>query len=173
MEDVPNSQFIENKISLVIGALLIAIIHTLFNLGLLVFMFNAIKKLHKDLSRIYLLLGAFGAILLAIGAVFLLLPLGFSETMLTSEKYDRSTLEMIIRLSAVGNTYAYHLGMILWSLGGLCLCPVLYLSKSLPLIFSIWGFIVYLIFVGGCVLVLFGGAYGVIFSVPGGLFELG
>jgi hypothetical protein len=45
METLHNSQLepfqvIENKAVLVIGAILIAIIHTLFNIGLLIIMFN-------------------------------------------------------------------------------------------------------------------------------------
>ena len=84
MEDLQNSiiqpiQVIENKVSLVIGAILIAIFHTLFNLGLVVVMFNVLKSTNRSLSIIYLILGSFGTMLLAFGAVFMLLPVTISD----------------------------------------------------------------------------------------------
>src|SRR5690554_2822337 len=89
MEDLQNSQIqpiqvIENKVSLVIGAIIIAIFHTLFNLGLVVIMYNVLKSINKSLSIIYLILGSFGTLLLALGTVFLLLPVTISETLVLS-----------------------------------------------------------------------------------------
>lgn len=178
MEDLQNSQIqpiqvIENKVRLVIGAILIAIFHTLFNLGLLVVMFNVLKSINKILSIIYLILGSFGTILLTLGAVFLLLPVTISETLVLSTEYDHSFFEMILSLSSGGNFYSYQIGMILWGIGGLFFCSLLYQSKSVPVIFPIWGSIGYIIFIAGCGLELFGVPYGVQFSAPGGLFEIG
>jgi hypothetical protein len=167
-------QVIENKVSLVVGAILIAIFHTLFNLGLVVIMFNILKSINKSLSIIYLILSSFGTLLLALGAVFLLLPVTTSETLvLLSTEYDHSVFEMILSLSSGGNFYSYQIGMILWGIGGLFFCNLLYRSKYVPVIFPIWGSFGYLIFIAGCGLELFGVPYGVQFSAPGGLFEIG
>lgn len=180
MGDLQNSQIqpfqvIENKVSLVVGAILIAIFHTLFNLGLVVVMFNILKSINKSLSIIYLILSSFGTLLLALGAVFLLLPVTTSETLvLLSTEYDHSVFEMILSLSSGGNFYSYQIGMILWGIGGLFFCNLLYRSKYVPVIFPIWGSFGYLIFIAGCGLELFGvPPYGVQFSAPGGLFEIG
>lgn len=179
MGDLQNSQIqpfqvIENKVSLVVGAILIAIFHTLFNLGLVVVMFNILKSINKSLSIIYLILSSFGTLLLALGAVFLLLPVTTSETLvLLSTEYDHSVFEMILSLSSGGNFYSYQIGMILWGIGGLFFCNLLYRSKYVPVIFPIWGSFGYLIFIAGCGLELFGVPYGVQFSAPGGLFEIG
>jgi hypothetical protein len=179
MGDLQNSQIqpfqvIENKVSLVVGAILIAIFHTLFNLGLVVIMFNILKSINKSLSIIYLILSSFGTLLLALGAVFLLLPVTTSETLvLLSTEYDHSVFEMILSLSSGGNFYSYQIGMILWGIGGLFFCNLLYRSKYVPVIFPIWGSFGYLIFIAGCGLELFGVPYGVQFSAPGGLFEIG
>jgi hypothetical protein len=167
MGDLQNSQIqpfqvIENKVSLVVGAILIAIFHTLFNLGLVVIMFNILKSINKSLSIIYLILSSFGTLLLALGAVFLLLPVTTSETLvLLSTEYDHSVFEMILSLSSGGNFYSYQIGMILWGIGGLFFCNLLYRSKYVPVIFPIWGSFGYLIFIAGCGLELFGVPYGV------------
>lgn len=95
MEDLQKNQIqpfqvIENRLSIVVGAVLIAIFHTLFNLGLVVIMFNVLKSINKSLSIIYLILGSFGTLLLALGAVFLLLPVTISETLALTTAYDQS-----------------------------------------------------------------------------------
>ena len=81
--------------------------------------------------------------------------------------------EMILSLSSGGNFYSYQIGMILWGIGGLFFCILLYHSKYVPVMFPIWGSFGYLIFIAGCGLELFGVPYGVQFSAPGGLFEIG
>lgn len=177
METLQNSplqpyQVIENKVNFVIGAILIAIIHTLFNLGLVIIMYSVLKSISKSLSIAYLVLGSFGTLLLALGAVFLLLPIPISETFTQTNHFDASSFSMILSLSSGGNFYSYQLGMILWGCGGLILCHLLHQSKLVPVLFPLWGFLGYLIFIIGCGLGLFGMSYGVPLSIPGGLFEI-
>jgi hypothetical protein len=178
METLHNSQLqpfqvIENKTGLIIGAILIAIIHTLFNIGLLIIMFNVLKSINKSLSIFYLVLGSFGTLLLALGAVFLLLPISISETLVQTNQYDSSLFSMILNISTKINFYSYQLGMILWGCGGLIFCNLLYTSKLVPVLFPVYGYFGYLIFIVGCGLELFGQPYGVLLSIPGGLFEFG
>jgi hypothetical protein len=178
METLHNSQLepfqvIENKAVLVIGAILIAIIHTLFNIGLLIIMFNVLKSINKSLSIFYLVLGSFGTLLLALGAVFLLLPISISETIVQTNQYNSSLFSMVLKISTNVNFYSYQLGMILWGFGGLIFCNLLYKSKLVPILFPVYGYVGYLIFIVGCGLELFGQPYGVQLSVPGGLFEFG
>jgi hypothetical protein len=178
METLHNSQLqpfqvIENKAGLVIGAILIAIIHTLFNIGLLIIMFNVLKSINKSLSIFYLVLGSFGTLLLALGAVFLLLPIPISKTIVQTNQYDSSLFSMVLNISTNVNFYSYQLGMILWGCGGLIFCNLLFKSKLVPVLFPICGYLGYLIFIIGCGLELFGQPYGVQLSAPGGLFEFG
>jgi len=177
METLQNSQLqpfqvVENKFSLVTGAILIGIIHTLFNLGLLTIMFNALKSINISLSIMYLILGSIGTFLLALGAVSLLLPISISETIVQTNHYDESFFTMVLRLSSSGNFYSYQLGMILWGFGGLFFCFLLYKSKLVPVFFPRVGYFGYIIFIIGCILELFGKPYGVMLSIPGGLFEI-
>lgn len=153
---------VENKTALIIGALLIAILHTLFNLALLIVMFNVLKSINQSLSIGYLVLGSFATLMLAIGVIFLM----------QTDQYDASLSSMVLDLSSRGNFYAYQLGMILWGCGGLVFCNLLYKSRLVPILFPLWGFWGYLIFIVGCGLELFGKPYGVMLSIPGGLFEI-
>lgn len=178
MESLHNSQLqplqvIENKAGLVIGAILITIIHTLLNIGLLIIMFNVLKSINNSLSIIYFVLGSFGTLLLALGAVFLLLPISISETIVQTNQYDSSLFSMVLNISANVKFYSYQLGMILWGCGGLIFCNLLYKSKLVPVLFPVYGYLGYLIFIVGCGLELFGQPYGVLLSIPGGLFEFG
>jgi hypothetical protein len=165
-------QVVESKISLIIGAILIGIIHTLCNLGLLLIMFNTLIKINTNLSIMYLILGSIGTFLLALGAVFLLLPISLSETLVQSNHFDKSLFTMILKLSSSGNFYTYQFGMIFWGLGGLLFCYLIYKSQMVPILFPISGCMGYFVFLIGCFLELLGFPYGVIFSLPGGVFEV-
>lgn len=167
----PN-EVIENKVSLVIGTILIAILHTIFNLGLLIVMFNALKSVSQRLSIAYLVFGSLATFMLALGAVFLLLPISISETFMQTSNLEAFDFSLILNLSLSGNFYSYQLGMIIWGCGGLIFCYLLHKSKLVPVLFPIWGSLGYLIFIVGCLLELFGKPYGVMLSIPGGFFEI-
>jgi hypothetical protein len=66
------------------------------------------------------------------------------------------------------------MGMALWSLGGLMFVLILYKSKLIPRLMSIWGLIGYIILLSGSISELFGHNEIIdIFSViPGGIFEI-
>ena len=49
---------------------------------------------------------------------------------------------------------------------------VLYKSKLVPRLLSVWGIIGYIIFVSSTIFELFGVPIGVLLSIPGGLFEI-
>jgi len=168
-----STDILENKVHLVTGAILMAVVHTLFNLGLISVMFGVLKSTSQRLSVIYLVLGSFGTLMLALGAVFLLLPLAISETIGHSEGYwDTSSFSLLLNLSSSANFYSYQLGMIFWGCGGLVFCYLLQKSELVPVVFPIWGYIGYSVFIAGCFSELFGIPYGVVLSLPGGLFEI-
>lgn len=177
MEGVQNTrltpmQVIGEKMNLMKGGFLIVIIHTLSNLGLLVIMFNTLKSVNQNLSFIYLLSSAFATLMLALGALFLLLPIPLGEMIVQSNYLDTASFPSIIKLSSRTNFYLYQFGMILWACGGLILCHLLKKERLVPMLFPIVGYFGYLIFIVGCFLELSGITFGIIFSVPGGLFEI-
>lgn len=177
MEALQNSQLspiqiIDEKMKLMMGAFFIVIFHTLFNFVLLVIMFNTLKLTSPNLSFIYLLSSAFSTLILAFGALFLLLPIPVGEAIIQSKDLDTTIFSSAINLFSRINSYLYQFGMILWGCGGLILCYLLQKERLVPVLFPIAGYFGYLIFIIGCILELSGMTFGIIFSVPGGLFEI-
>jgi hypothetical protein len=68
--------------------------------------------------------------------------------------------------------FSYQLGMVLWSLGGLLFCAILYRSKLVPRIMSVAGVVGYGVFMAGSILELYGVNLSLLHTLPGGLFEI-
>src|SRR5215207_11097924 len=54
------------------------------------------------------------------------------------------------------NYFSYQIGMVIWSLGGLMFCSILYQSKLIPRLMSVWGVVGYIVFISGSILQIFG-----------------
>jgi len=160
------------KANLITGAVLIIIIHTLFNFGLLIIMFNILKQVSRNFSLIYLLLGVFATLMLSFGALFLLLTIPMGETINQANHLNTFSFSSVRHLASRVQFYCYQFGMILWACGGLFLCYLLQQKKMVPVLFPLMGYIGYLIFIMGCILELYGKSFGIIISLPGGLFEV-
>ncbi len=67
-----------NKVQLIIGVILMALVHTIVNIGLPVLMVPILKRFNKILSYGYLSAGITATVILIVGSIFLLLyiPLG-------------------------------------------------------------------------------------------------
>jgi hypothetical protein len=161
-----------NRTAIVFGVCLIALIHTIVNIGLPVIMLPILKPYNKTLTYGYLCAAITATILLAVGAIFLLLFVPLSENYIKLSASNTSNFETIGILLKKGGFYSYQIGMAIWGFGGLLLCYLLYISNLVPRLFSIWGFVGYTIFIAGTILELFGYELGVLLSIPGGLFEI-
>jgi Domain of unknown function (DUF4386) len=161
-----------HKVQMISGAVLIVLFHTLFNTGLAVAMHSVLQPQSKPLANAYLSAALVSTILLAFGAVFLLLLLPLSEEFVKAGAPSGSYFQALSLLCQKGNFFAYQIGMAIWGMGGLVLCFLLYQSLIVPRFLSIWGFLGYMIFIAGTLAELFGNAVGVMLSIPGGLFEI-
>ncbi len=161
-----------NKSTLIIGAILMALVHTFLNIGLAVIMFRTLKQYNGFLAFGYLSAAISATVILIFGAIFLFLLVPLSDEFVKAIPNDIHNLQSVYLLFKKGNFFAYQLGMAIWGLGGLMLCYLLYLSKLVPRPIAIWGFIGYIIFIAGTILELFGNKLGLIFDIPGGLFEI-
>ena len=161
-----------NKSILIIGAILMALIHTFLNIGLAVIMFKILKQYNGYMAFGYLSAAISATVMLIFGAVFLFLLVPLSEEFIKAAPTDLQYFQSLYLLLKKGNFFAYQLGMAIWGLGGLMLCYLLYLSKLVPKAIAIWGFIGYIVFIAGTILELFGNRLGLIFDIPGGLFEI-
>lgn len=161
-----------NQFQIVVGAILIAIMHTLFNAGLVIIMFRILKNYNNYLAYAYFSTAIMGTLMLAIGAIFLLLLIPLSDAFVKAEGADMPFFQILTTISTKGNFFAYQLGMALWGIGGLILCYLLYKSKIIPRFMPVWGFFGYLVFIAGTISALFGFSVGVYLNIPGGLFEV-
>lgn len=161
-----------NKLSIIIGVILMALIHTIVNIGLPVIMVPILKQYNKTLSFGYLSAGIAATVTLIIGAIFILMLVPLSSEYISADNANSAHYETISMLLKKGNFYAYQIGMAIWGLGGLMFCYLLLKSKLVPKVLAVWGTIGYLIFIAGTVLELFGYNVGVMLALPGGLFEI-
>lgn len=160
-----------NKTKLMTGVILMAIVHTFFNVGLTVLMFPLLKPLNRFLAYGYFCAWIAATFSLIVGATFLALLVPLSEASLASGP-DAHYFETLALLLKQGGFYGYQLGMTLWGIGGLLLCYVLFISRLVPRLLSVWGLLGYGIFITGTISELYGFEIGVMLSIPGGLFEI-
>ncbi|RLD28730.1 MAG: hypothetical protein DRI73_11400 [Bacteroidetes bacterium] len=161
-----------NKTRIIIGAILMAILHTFTNIAMPVLILPILKKYNKYLSYGYLSAAIAATVTLVVGAIFLLLLLPLSDEYLKASSVLVPNLDIMAIILKKGGYFSYQLGMALWSLGGFMFCMILYQSKLVPRLLSIWGFAGYVIFISGTILELFGYNIGVLLSLPAGLFEI-
>ena len=107
---------------------------------------------------------------LAITLLLLLLPL--SDAYMRSGSAVAGQAETMAILLREANYYSYNFGMVIWSLGGLMFCFILYRYKLIPRLMSVWGIVGYAVFLSGCILAIFGLDFGLIHTAPGALFEV-
>jgi hypothetical protein len=161
-----------NKTQLIIGVILMALIHTIVNIGLPVLMVPILKPYNKFLSYGYLSAGIAATVTLIIGAIFSMLLVPLSSMYVNADSADLLHYETIGTILTKGNYFAYQIGMAIWGFGGLMFCYLLFISKLVPKGLAIWGFLGYIVFISGTILELFGINLGVQLAIPGGLFEI-
>ncbi|MFT4728728.1 MAG: hypothetical protein ACI9UN_003241 [Granulosicoccus sp.] len=162
------------KTTIVTGALLMAIVHTCMNIGLPVILLPILIQFNKCLAFGYLAAAIAATLVLVTGAIFLLLLIPLSDSFVAIGTEPESHFETMGSLLKSGGTYAYHIGMALWSLGGIMFCVVLFQSKLIPPVMSLWGMIGYLVLVSGSISELYthNEIIEILTVIPGGLFEI-
>lgn len=161
-----------HKTQFVIGVILMALVHSIVNIGLPVLMMPLLKPHNKVLSYGYLSAGITATVVLIVGSVFLMAYLPLSSLYAQAEVGDVQYFETLGTILSKGNFYAYQIGMAIWGIGGLMFCYLLNKSQLVPKVFAIWGFLGYLVFISGTIAELFGVPIGVALALPGGLFEI-
>lgn len=161
-----------HKNEVIVGMVLVTILHTLCNIGLLVGMFHLMKPAHQIGALFYLGAGLIATLLLALGGMLFMLPLSFIEQVIQTNQPDAAWFRIVQTCAIKGNFYCYQIGMTLWGIGGLVMCYVFCQTRLVPLFWARWGWVGYVLFIAGTLLELFGMPYGTLLSIPGGLFEI-
>ncbi|MHA7262072.1 DUF4386 domain-containing protein [Arthrobacter sp. TMN-37] len=120
----------------------------------------------------YLASRIFEAVLLAVGVVSLLSLTGIG-TEAAGGGLDAGCLQSLGALAINGNFLSYQVAMAGLGIGSVFFCSLLLRARLVPRFLAVWGLAGYAVLASGAVLELLGFAgLGMIFSVPGGLFEL-
>ncbi|MBV5314571.1 MAG: DUF4386 domain-containing protein [Prolixibacteraceae bacterium] len=161
-----------NKNQVIFEAAIMMAVFATINIGLGIIMTPVLKPYNKTLTYGYLSAAIASTVMLIVGAIFLLLLVPLSEEFVTAGAGDTTYFQTLGILCKKANFFSYQIGMVIWGLGGLLFCYLLYLSKLVPRWMSVWGFIGYIIFISGAFFALFGISIDVILDIPGGLFEI-
>lgn len=163
-----------NQLQIIIGVVLMALVHTFLNIGLPIIVLPILKPHNKYLAYGYLSAAIAATVILAVGTIFLLLLLPLSGEFVKASSLAIQNIEIIGSLLKKGGFFSYHMGMALWSIGGLMFVSVLYKSKLIPRSMSVWGIIGYIFLLSGSILELLehNDIVEIASVIPGGLFEV-
>jgi hypothetical protein len=163
-----------NKMQIIIGVVLMALIHSFVNIGLPLIVLPILKPYNGYLTYGYLSAAIIATAILAAGTIFLLLLLPLSEEYVKSGAALTLNIEIMGILLKKGGFYFYHMGMAMWSIGGLMFVSVLYKSKLIPRLMSVWGIIGYIFLLLGSIMLLLepNDTVEIVSVLPGGLFEV-
>lgn len=158
----------ENTARVSLSAILM-LINCLGVVGIGVLMFPLLKQHNEHIALGYVAARVIESVLLTIGVISLLSLIPISQEYI---KGDSSHLQTLSTLAIKGNFFAYQIAMFVLGIGSLFFCYVLYQSKLIPRFMSAWGLVGYAALAMGGVLELFGFKVGLMYAIPGGLFEL-
>jgi hypothetical protein len=154
-----------HQTTLVLGAFLM-LLNTPVDVAKAVLFFPILEKHGQRTALAYLATMIVEVVFLTVGvlALLMILPLGQHA----GEGWAKGLGSLLIQ----SNTMAYQIGEMSLGFGGIFLCSLLLWTRLIPRFLSIWGLIGYPILMAGAIAEIFGIHIGLIFSIPGGLFEL-
>ena len=162
------------KTPMVTGVVLMALVHSFFNIALPIIMLPILKPYNTYLAYGYLASAITATTVLTFGTIFLLLLLPLSDAFVKADASLIQHIEIIGTILKSGAYYAYHLGMAVWSIGGLMLVALLYKSQLIPRPITVLGSIGYIFLLSGSVMSFLyqSNAVEIISVIPGGIFEI-
>ena len=168
------SNVYDNQTLVVVGAILMALVHTVLNIGMPVILLPILKQYNERLAYGYLSAAIAATVTLLVGALLLLLLIPLSDEFVMAGSAAAPYFGTMGIVLKIGSVFAYHLGMALWAIGGVMFVSVLYKSKLIPRPLSVWGIIGYIVLLSGSILEMVGhnNLVEIISVAPGGLFEI-
>jgi len=159
----------ENNILFLSGAILM-MMNSCIVVGIGVFMYPILKQYNKSIAVVYLGSRVIESLLLLGGVISLLFILDIGQQYLGVA--DTTSLERLSDTYIRGNYLAYQFAMIVLGFGSMLFCIILYQHALIAKPLALLGFVGYLSLLLGAMLELLGYPYGLMFSIPGGLFEV-
>jgi Domain of unknown function (DUF4386) len=164
------SDVAENQMQISAGALMI-LLNSVVVASIGVLAFPILRRRHTISAYAYLIARVLEAVMLAAGALCLLLLIPLSREYAEAGANDASVLPALARVAQDGNQNAYHFAMIFLGLGSLLFCRVLLRARLVPRFMAVWGRVGYAIVAAGMMLEVLGYSLGMALWIPGGLFE--
>lgn len=160
-----------NKTQVIIGMLL-EFINCAAVVGIAIMLFPILKKHNETIALGYVAFRVIEAVILIVGAISPLLLITLSQEYIEAGAPDASYFQTIGALAIKGKYLAFQVAMIVLSLYSLLFCYLLYQSKLIPRLISIFGFIGYASLLTSALLEIFGYSPGIFLFLPGALFEI-
>lgn len=157
---------------LMAGALLL-LLNSITAVVIAIRLYPLLKAQRQPIGLYYLCARIMEALILILGLLSLLQLFALGKGMGHTNAADPYVTEMLYRLATQGNFHAYQLAMIVLGLGSIPFCYLLLRSALIPALLAWTGLLGYGLLAFGACLELFGYGYGMVFSLPGGLFEVG
>lgn len=162
--DDPVSALATGEIALRVGSILM-LTDALFVAVIGVLLYAVGRGIGERIAVGYLATRIFEAVGLAVGVMFVLLPVTLSG----QEVRDAATLTAV---AGQGNAIAYRVAMIALGIGSVPFWYLAYRARLIPRILAALGVAGYAIFSTGYALDILGLDVGLLLAIPGGLFEV-
>lgn len=160
-----------NKTKVVLGMLL-ELINSAAVVGIAIMLFPILKKHNETIALGYVAFRVIEAIILIVGAISPLLLITLSQEYIEAGAPDASYFQTIGALAVKGKYLAFQVAMIVLSLYSLLFCYLLYQTRLIPRLISVFGLIGYASLLTSALLEIFGYSPGIFLFLPGALFEI-
>ena len=160
-----------HQITLVLGAFLM-LLNTPVDVGKAVLFFPILEKHGKRTALAYLAAMIIEVVFLTAGVLCLLIIPALAQHAVDARQASAGWAKALGSLAVQANTNAYQIAEMSLGLGGIFLCALLFRVRLIPRWLAGWGLIGYAILLIGFIAEIFGIHISLLFSIPGGLFEL-
>ena len=160
-----------HQFTLVLGAFLM-LLNTPVDVGKAVLFFPILEKHGKRTALAYLAAMIIEVVFLTAGVLCLLIIPSLAQHEVSAGQASAGWANALGSLAVQANTMAYQIAEMSLGLGGIFLCALLFRVRLIPRWLAGWGLIGYAILLIGFIAEIFGIHISLIFSIPGGLFEL-
>ena len=160
-----------HQTTVALGAFLM-VLNSVAVVGLGVLFFPILERHGKRTALAYLAARIVEAVLLAIGALAVLMILPLGQRAADAGEASAAWATVLGALAIRSNTLSYQIAMMSLGLASVFLCSLLFRTRLIPRSLAVAGVLGYAIFLTGTIAELFGSHIGLMLSIPGGLFEL-
>lgn len=160
-----------HQTTLVLGAFLM-LLNSVVDVGKGVLFFPILEKHGKRTALAYLATMIVEVVLLAVGALSLLMLVPIAQQGVDTGAANVGWANALGALAVQSNAMAYQIAEMVLGLGAIFLCALLFRTRLIPRFLAMWGVIGYAILAAGAIAEIFGIHIGLVFSIPGGLFEV-